>query len=281
VGSCAGRNRKSGNIADFCRRWGRRYRYMVVLDADSVMTGTAVSSLVRLMETNPRAGIIQTMPRLVKAETVFGRIQQFASRLYGPVFAAGLNFWQQGAGNYWGHNAIIRVSPFLASCGLPGLPGKEPLGGKVLSHDFVEAALMRDAGWEVWFAYDLDGSYEGLPPNLTEYVKRDRRWCQGNLQHIWFLLARNIRPISRIHLVQGILAYASAPLLVLFVLMGAMQAWLDRLHEKVGLFLSYAKTMVTICSRSAVEEASHSGARLAQQFYPFVKKQKRSLFGIF
>jgi membrane glycosyltransferase len=229
-------NRKSGNIADFCRRWGRRYRYMVVLDADSVMTGTAVSSLVRLMETNPRAGIIQTMPRLVKAETVFGRIQQFASRLYGPVFAAGLNFWQQGAGNYWGHNAIIRVSPFLASCGLPGLPGKEPLGGKVLSHDFVEAALMRDAGWEVWFAYDLDGSYEGLPPNLTEYVKRDRRWCQGNLQHIWFLLARNIRPISRIHLVQGILAYASAPLLVLFVLMGAMQAWLDRLHEKVGTF---------------------------------------------
>jgi membrane glycosyltransferase len=229
-------NRKSGNIADFCRRWGHRYRYMVVLDADSVMTGAAVSSLVRLMETNPRAGIIQTMPRLVKAETVFGRIQQFASRLYGPVFAAGLNFWQQGAGNYWGHNAIIRVSPFLASCGLPRLPGKEPLGGKVLSHDFVEAALMRDSGWEVWFAYDLDGSYEGLPPNLTEYVKRDRRWCQGNLQHIWFLLARNIRPISRIHLIQGILAYASAPFLVLFVLIGAMQAGLDRLQEKVGIF---------------------------------------------
>ena len=105
-------NRKSGNIADFCRRWGHRHRYMVVLDADSVMTGAAVSSLVRLMETNPRAGIIQTMPRLVKTETVFGRIQQFASRLYSPIFAAGLNFWQQGAGNYWGHNAIIRVSPF-------------------------------------------------------------------------------------------------------------------------------------------------------------------------
>src|SRR5580704_12863718 len=225
-------NRKSGNVADFCRRWGHRHRYMVVLDADSVMTGAAVSSLVRLMETNPRAGIIQTMPRLVRAETVFGRIQQFASRLYGPIFAAGLNFWQQGAGNYWGHNAIIRVSPFLASCGLPALPGKEPLGGRVLSHDFVEAALMRNAGWEIWFAYDLDGSYEGLPPNLTEYVKRDRRWCQGNLQHMWFLLAQNIRPISRIHLVQGILAYSSAPLLVLFLLLGAFQAAIDRWHQK-------------------------------------------------
>ena len=110
----------------------------------------------------------------MKAGTVFGRIRQFASHLYGAVLAAGLNFWQQGAGNYWGHNAIIKISPFLAGCGLSRLPGKEPIGGKVLSHDFVEAALMRDAGWEVWFAYDLDGNYEGLPPNLTEYVKRDR-----------------------------------------------------------------------------------------------------------
>ncbi len=231
-------NRKSGNIADFCRHWGHRYRYMVVLDADSVMTGQAVSSLVRLMEANPMAGIIQSMPRLIKSETVFGRIQQFASRLYAPVFAAGLNFWQQGVGNYWGHNAIIRVSPFLASCGLPVLPGKAPIGGKILSHDFVEAALMLDAGWQVWFAYDLDGSYEELPPNLTEYVKRDRRWCQGNLQHIWFLLARGIQPISRIHLIQGILAYVSAPLLVLFVLMGAMQAGIDRFRGQVGTFPS-------------------------------------------
>ena len=229
-------NRKSGNIADFCRRWGHRHRYMVVLDADSLMTGAAVSSLVRLMEANPRAGIIQTMPRLIRTETLFGRIQQFASRVYSPIFAAGLNFWQQGEGNYWGHNAIIRVSPFLASCALPGLPGKEPLGGRILSHDFVEAALMRNAGWEVWFAYDLDGSYEGLPPNLTEYVKRDRRWCQGNLQHFWFLLAQNIRATSRIHLIQGILAYASAPLLVLFVLFGGLQAGIDRLHEGVGTF---------------------------------------------
>ncbi len=231
-------NRKSGNIADFCRRWGHRHRYMVVLDADSIMTGEAVSSLVRLMEVNPRAGIIQTMPRLAGAETVFGRIQQFASRLYSPIFAAGLNFWQQGAGNYWGHNAIIRVNPFLSSCALPELPGKEPLGGRILSHDFVEAALMRDAGWEVWFAYDLEGSFEGLPPNLTEYVKRDRRWCQGNLQHMWFLLADRIKFVSRLHLVQGILAYASAPLLVLFVLLGAIQSALEHFHHKPAEFPS-------------------------------------------
>jgi membrane glycosyltransferase len=220
-------NRKSGNIADFCRRWGHRHRYMVVLDADSIMTGESVASLVRLMEVNPRAGIIQTMPKLVGSETVFGRIQQFASRLYSPLFAAGLNYWQQGAGNYWGHNAILRISPFLTSCSLPVLPGREPLGGRILSHDFVEAALMRDAGWEVWFAYDLEGSYEGLPPNLTEYIKRDRRWAQGNLQHVWFLLADRVRPISRLHLIQGILAYSSAPILVLFICLAGIQAALD------------------------------------------------------
>ncbi|MBV9391300.1 MAG: glucans biosynthesis glucosyltransferase MdoH, partial [Verrucomicrobia bacterium] len=121
--------------------------------------------------------------------------------------------------------------PFLSSCGLPSLPGTEPLGGKVLSHDFVEASLMRNAGWEVWFAYDLEGSYEGLPPTLTEYVKRDRRWCQGNLQHVWFLLARNVRLISRIHLIQGILAYASSPLLVGFIFIGGLQATLDHFHH--------------------------------------------------
>jgi membrane glycosyltransferase len=267
-------NRKSGNVADFCRRWGHRHRYMVVLDADSVMTGAAVTSLVRLMETNPRAGIIQTMPRLVKAETVFGRIQQFASRLYSPIFAAGLNFWQQGAGNYWGHNAIIRVSPFLTSCALPSLPGKEPLGGRVLSHDFVEAALMRNAGWEVWFAYDLDGSYEGLPPNLTEYVKRDRRWCQGNLQHMWFLLAQNIRPISRIHLVQGILAYSSAPILVLFLLLGGLQAGLDHLHEKVGMFPAASAGVLFLMTLILL-----FGPKVLSLFHLFSRPKELAAFG--
>src|SRR6202048_2733380 len=267
-------NRKSGNVADFCRRWGHRHRYMVVLDADSVMTGAAVSSLVRVMENNPRAGIIQTMPRLVKAETVFARIQQFASRLYSPIFAAGLNFWQQGAGNYWGHNAIIRVSPFLTSCGLPALPGREPLGGKILSHDFVEAALMLDAGWQVWFAYDLDGSYEELPPNLTEYVKRDRRWCQGNLQHMWFLLARNIRPISRLHLVQGVLAYASSPLLALFVLLGAFQAVLAHLHQRLELFTAGSATVVFLLTLALL-----FGPKVLSLLHLFTRPKELAAFG--
>jgi membrane glycosyltransferase len=160
--------RKSGNLDDFCRRWGGDYKYMVVLDADSVMSGECLSSLVRLMEATPDAGIIQTAPRASGMDTLYARMQQFATRVYGPLFTAGLHFWQLGESHYWGHNAIIRMKPFIEHCALAPLPGKGAFAGAILSHDFVEAALMRRAGWGVWIAYDLPGSYEELPPNLLD-----------------------------------------------------------------------------------------------------------------
>ncbi len=218
-------NKKAGNLADFCRRWGKRYRYMVVLDADSVMTGDTITKLVRLMEKNSGAGIIQTVPRLVNGETIFARLQQFASRLYGPVFAGGLNFWQQGEANYWGHNAIIRVAPFIEHCSLPELPGVEPFGGRILSHDYVEAALMRRAGWSVWLAVDLEGSYEECPGNLIDFAKRDRRWLQGNLQHAWLVTARGLHAANRLHLALGILAYLASPLWLAFLAVSSLIAW--------------------------------------------------------
>src|SRR5690606_7253544 len=141
--------RKSGNIDDFCRRWGANYRYMVVLDADSVMSGDCLSTLVKIMEASPNAGIIQTAPRASGRDTFYARMQQFAARVYGELFTAGLHFWQLGEAHYWGHNAIIRLQPFMQHCALAPLPGDGPLDGNILSHDFVEAALMRRAGWSV------------------------------------------------------------------------------------------------------------------------------------
>jgi membrane glycosyltransferase len=216
-------NKKAGNVADFLRRWGRNYRYMVVLDADSIMTGEALVRLVTLMEANPTTGIIQTAPRIVRGETLYARLQAFANRLYSPLFLAGLNYWQQNEGNYWGHNAILRVQPFMDHCALPDLPGNEPFGGRILSHDFVEAALMRKAGWAVWLAHDVEGSYEEGPPTLIESAKRDRRWCQGNLQHAWLLTARGFRPANRFHLLMGVMAYASSPLWLLFLILSTIQ----------------------------------------------------------
>lgn len=212
-------NKKAGNVADFLRRWGRRYRYMIVLDADSIMTGRALVQLVALMEANPAVGIIQTAPRIVNAETLYARLQSFSSRLYGPLFLAGLNYWQQHEGNYWGHNAVIRVQPFIEHCSLPDLPGSEPFGGRILSHDFVEAALMRKAGWGVWLAGDIEGTYEEGPPTLIDSAKRDRRWCQGNMQHAWLLGARGFRPANRFHLLMGVMGYVSSPLWLLFMLL--------------------------------------------------------------
>jgi membrane glycosyltransferase len=210
--------RKSGNVRDFLNTWGRRYRYFMCCDADSVMRGETLVALVKLMETHPTAGLIQTVPALVNAESLFGRIQQFANRLYAPVFISGLNYWALDLGNYWGHNAIIRTEPFMQCCDLPQLPGRKPFGGQILSHDFVEAALLLRENWQVWFAYDLAGSYEEAPQALIENAHRERRWCQGNLQHGLVLFAKGLRGVSRLHLVLGIFGYLSGPLWLAFLL---------------------------------------------------------------
>ncbi|EOS96643.1 glucans biosynthesis glucosyltransferase MdoH [Erwinia tracheiphila] len=209
--------RKSGNIDDFCRRWGSQYSYMVVLDADSVMSGYCLTSLVRMMEANPKAGIIQSSPKASGMDTLYARCQQFATRVYGPLFTAGLHFWQLGESHYWGHNAIIRVKPFIEHCALAPLPGEGSFAGSILSHDFVEAALMRRAGWGVWIAYDLPGSYEELPPNLLDELKRDRRWCHGNLMNFRLFLVKGMHPVHRAVFLTGVMSYLSAPLWFMFL----------------------------------------------------------------
>ena len=176
--------RKTGNIEDFVTRWGGAYGYMIVLDADSLMSGRAMMQLWSSAWTpTRRSGLIQAPPKLVRGQTVFARMLQFAGELYGPLSAAGLSYWALGEGNYWGHNAIIRVAPFAELCGLPLLSGRAPLGGEIMSHDFVEAALLRRGGWQVWIADDLGESYEEPPPSIADFATRDRRWCQGNMQH--------------------------------------------------------------------------------------------------
>jgi len=223
--------RKSGNVADFCRRWGRRYRYMVMLDADSLMTGETLVRLVDLMERHPGVGMIQTAPAAVNRSSLFARLQQFASRVYGPMFAAGLHYWQLGDGQYWGHNAIIRVEPFTDHCALPRLPGREPLGGEILSHDFVEAALMGRAGWSLWLAYDLGGSYEETPSTLLEEMKRDRRWCQGNLQHLRLLFTEGLFGAHRALFLNGALSYMSALLWFVFLTLSTVEAVANALRQ--------------------------------------------------
>lgn len=202
--------RKTGNLADFCRRWGSNYRYMIVFDADSFMSGETLTNMVRIMEQRHQVGILQTVPYSVNRSSFYARVQQFGNQVYGPLFAAGLNFWQMGDGYYWGHNAIIRMAPFMKHCGLERLPGNGPMGGEILSHDFVEAAYMRRAGWEVWLAHDLPGSFEEPPPTLLDELKRDRRWSQGNLQHLRLITGWGIRPTHRVMFLYGMMAYGSS-----------------------------------------------------------------------
>ncbi len=223
-------NRKSGNISDFCRRWGKRYRYMVVLDADSLMEPKTLARMVQVMEANPQTGILQTAPQPIQAETPLARMLQFAGHCYGPVFQAGLNYWQANNGNFWGHNAIIRTAPFIEHCALPAMPGSKH--SRFMSHDYVEAALMRKANYEVWLAYTLGGSFENLPPTMIDCAKRDRRWCRGNFQHSWLLMAQGLLPINRLHLSLGILSYLCSPLWLIFMILGTIQFRCEMMSQR-------------------------------------------------
>ena len=219
-------DRKAGNVADFCRRWGKDYRYMVVLDADSVMSGDCLVSMVKLMEANPSAGIIQTATQAIGHVTLHARAQQFGSRVTGRLFTLGMQFWQMGESHYWGHNAIIRVEPFMRHCALARIEGTGGMAGSIMSHDFVEAALMRRAGYHVWLVADLVGSYEQQPPDLLAELQRDRRWCQGNLQNSRLIAEPGIHPVHRSMFATGAMAYLSAPLWLCFMTMGTA-LWLS------------------------------------------------------
>lgn len=217
-------HRKSGNISDWLRRWGAHYKYFIILDADSVMAGPTLVEMTRRMEADDRIGILQAPPVPVNRGSLFARCQQFAASVYGEIFTTGFAMWTQVDGNYYGHNAIIRTEAFTRYCGLPELPGKAPLGGEILSHDFVEAALMRRAGYKIQIAHDLPGSYEECPTTLIDFAKRDQRWCQGNLQHLRLVFAYGFHPISRIHLGMGAMSYLSSPLWLLFMVVGGIVA---------------------------------------------------------
>ena len=212
--------RKSGNIEDFCNRWGAEYDFMIVLDADSLLAGKTMVKMVQLMQANEHTGIIQAPPQCINKKSWFARMQQFAGKVYGPIVSAGLAYWQVGDSNYWGHNAIIRVKAFMQCCGLPVLKGRKPFGGHILSHDFVEAALISRGGWSAWLLPELKGSYEECPPTMIDFAIRDRRWCQGNMQHMKVLISKGLHPVSRVHFIIGIMSYLSSPLWLSFLLVG-------------------------------------------------------------
>ncbi|MCX8225146.1 MAG: glucans biosynthesis glucosyltransferase MdoH [Sulfitobacter sp.] len=203
--------RKAGNIQDFFETSGANYEFALILDADSLMDAAAMAEMVRRMQADPELGLLQTLPRIINAHSRFGRAMQFAAGFYSPVFAQGQAAMQGSTGAFWGHNALVRVQAFTESCALPELSGPPPFGGHILSHDYVEAALLARAGWSVRVDPDLDGSFEEGPENMIDFAKRDRRWCQGNLQHIRVISAPGLKAWSRFALFQGILSYI-APL---------------------------------------------------------------------
>ncbi|WP_067897287.1 glucans biosynthesis glucosyltransferase MdoH [Nocardia vaccinii] len=207
--------RKPANIAEFCERWGAGYEYMVTMDADSLMSAECLLSLVELMQANPAAALMQTAPDIIKGRTLWARLQQFTIWSNARIVQWGERVWQGGAGAYYGHNAIIRIAPFMQHCGLPMVPGRPPFGGEILSHDFVEAALLSRAGWQVWLVPELEGSYEQCPPTFDEYFRRDRRWFQGDFVNFRLIGTSKLPQAGRIRFAMAAMRDVSTPLLLL------------------------------------------------------------------
>ena len=208
---------KAGNLRDFSETFGRDYELMLPLDADSLMSGRAIVRLVHVMQAHPRIGIVQSLVVGAPADSGFARIFQFGMRHGMRAYTMGSSWWIGDCGPFWGHNAVVRIAPFRDQCGLPILPGDPPLGGHVLSHDQVEAALMRKAGYEVRVLPQEEGSWEDNPPTLFQFSARDLRWCQGNMQYLRLLDLPGLRFMSRFQLAWAILMFVGVPAMTLMI----------------------------------------------------------------
>jgi membrane glycosyltransferase len=269
--------RKAGNVAEFCETYGHDYEFMIVLDADSLMTGAAMTRLVRLMQASPRVGLIQTVSYAAGRDTLFARVQQFAVRLYAPLALRCLETWQGPQGSYWGHNAILRIEAFATHAGLPVLPGKAPLGGEILCHDIVEGALMVRAGWEVRLLPEMGGTWEEMPTNLVDLLGRERRWCQGNLQHLRVLPWAGLAGASRWHLAVGILSYAMLPVWIAFL---GLAAWQAARSGDLGL-LAYGLTGVGPAAHAlaALSVALLAAPKVLSLIHVLTSGERRRAFG--
>ena len=242
---------KAGNVRDFLERWSDRHEFGIVFDADSVMTPKALLRLVRIMQREPQIGILQTLVTGLPSASPFARIFQFGMRLGMRSYTLGSASWQGDCGPYWGHNAILRLKPFKDHCHLPVLPGKPPLGGHVLSHDQLEAVLMRRAGYQIRVLPDEDGSWEENPPTMPEFVRRDLRWCQGNMQYWKFLTTPNLKPVSRCQLGLAIAMYLGSPAWLGFILLGMMRdapyrADLGIILFTISMIMAFAAKIATL-----------------------------------
>jgi membrane glycosyltransferase len=215
---------KAGNFWDFCQQWGDRHEFAVTLDTDSFMTSAAILRLVRMMQADDRLGILQGLVVGLPSTSAFARIFQFGMRLGMRSWTIGSAWWQADCGPYWGHNAAIRLKPFIAHCHIPMLPEGGVLGGHVLSHDQIEAALMRRAGFDVRVLPEENLGWEENPPTLIEFIRRDQRWCQGTLQYGFFLSEPGLKPVSRFQLAFAMLMFLGSPAWIGLLVVGTLAA---------------------------------------------------------
>lgn len=243
---------KAGNVRDFLERWGDDYAYFAPLDADSLMSGSALVAFAQMMERHPKLGVLQSLAVGSPNKSGFGRLFQFGMRHGMRGFTTGSAWWQGDCGPFWGHNALVRAAPFKAHCELPVLPGAPPLGGHILSHDQVEAVLMRRAGYEVRVAPIETDSWEENPPTLTDFIKREERWCNGNMQYLKLLGTPGLETVSRLQIWQAILMYVSSVAwmaLAVFAALKPFETTVTDINPTLGMALFFGMFALSLAPK--------------------------------
>jgi membrane glycosyltransferase len=272
---------KAGNIRDFCQRWGKDHDFAIMLDADSVMTVDLVLKLVRIMQIDPRLGIVQSLVIGMPSASAFARIFQFGMRLSMRSYTIGSAWWQGDCGPYWGHNAIVRIDKFVTHCQLPVLAEGTLVKGHVLSHDQIEAVLMRRAGYGVRVLAGEGSSFEQNPPTLLEFIRRDLRWCQGNMQYWHFLRMPGLPFLSRYQLAFAILMFLGSPAWMGLLLIGSAAVALsptpaDFMRWDAGMavlvlvlmmwFAPNIATVIDVLTRAKLRHLFGAGVRFSASF---------------
>ncbi len=263
---------KAGNIRDFCENWSENHDFMLTLDADSVMSASSILRMVRIMQKNEKLGILQSLVVGLPSDSAFTRVFQFGMRMGMKSYTLGSAWWQADCGPYWGHNALIRLKPFVDHCHLPKIEGNGPLSGWILSHDQVEAVYMRRAGFECRVLAEEIGSYEENPPHILEFIRRDLRWCHGNMQYFNLLNEPGLLPTSRIQLVLAILMFIGSPAWMLFIIVGTSAF----IYPEIGVKMQGVGPGYTLF---AIIMAMIFAPKIASIADVFLRKDLRKSFG--
>ena len=209
------------------------------------MTAAAIMRMVRIMQVDPKLGILQGLVVGLPSTSAFARIFQFGMRLGMRSWTIGSAWWQADCGPYWGHNAVIRIAPFIAHCHIPEVPGRRA------ARPCAEPRPDRgraDAARRLRRARAARGrlGWEENPPTLIEFIRRDLRWARATCNTGPSSFCPGLKLVSRFQLAFAMLMFLGSPAWIGLLVVGTLALAARRRRPT-----SSARTPAWRCSSSS------------------------------